>query len=642
MHQIAIDSIARALTISLGVPVRPTLLEPPSVSDTARDMLRDRNQTFGWLEFGGQEYFCAIFDGLSDELLIAGPLDRSAASYRGETLTDEQLRERISEAVKAAAHGLRLALEDPQLRLEVSRQMELLSNAIVAVSGELDLDIVLRRIVDLARNFSTARYAALGIPGPSGLLMTFITAGLTPDEEARIGDLPQGYGILGWLLKQSHPIRIANLGSHPMSGGFPPNHPKMENFLGVPIIARGGKVVGSLYLTEKRFADEFTVEDELIVDLLARHAAVAIENAQLYQSVQSHEKRLASMVDQLPEAVVLIESDPARISIMNQHARALLDLHDPLPITIEHIRDRYQFQDEADQPIDINKIAPLRSLELGEVVIREHLTIQNANGTRRSLLVNSAPLDPERPEQSAISVFQDISEIRDSDRLKDDFLSLVSHELRTPLTTIHGGSQILLSMMGKLDEETIKELLTDIHQESARLSSLIQNIVQLTHIRAGRVALDLEPMLLRGVVNRSVERLRGQASDWEFRIDVEPGMIVLADEERVDEMLTNVLQNAIKYAPDSKLIEVRGRAGDGCVELSVRDHGPGIPAHELATAFERFERGSQASSRTPGMGLGLYIVKLLVESQGGNVRLELPADGGTEIVMTLPIAQAGE
>ncbi len=640
MLERAIDSIAASLEIGLDVPVRSILTEVGGVGAIARDQLRNNDLDSGWLEIEGQCYFCAAVDMFWEELLIAGPFPPGDEQARGKPALASIMAGRIDRALTSAAHGLRISSNDPQLRLE-ALLMELLSNAIVAVSSELDLDTVLRRIVDLAQNFAAARFAALGLPGPDGKLETFIAAGMTANEQAKIGTLPEGRGLLGWLLQQNQPVRLANLGRHPMAGGFPPNHPEMTSFLGVPIMTRDGSIVGSLYLTEKRFSAEFTVEDEFIVDLLSRHAAVAIENARLYQAVQAHEQRLASVIEHLPEAIVLIESDPTRIVMMNQHARKLLDFDDDLPILIDDIRGRFRLFDAADRPVEIDDIAPMRSLHAGEIVAREQFTIETPAGNQRALLINSAPISASGTTNSAIVVFQDITEIRDADRLKDDFLSLVSHELRTPLTTIHGGSQILLRGGGKLDSETTRELLNDIHQESARLATLIQNMVQLAHIRAGRVSLDLEPVLLRGIINRAVDRFRAEGLGARFEIRVDPDAIALADADRVDEMLTNVLQNAIKYAPGATPIEISARVRESVVELAVRDHGPGVPDHEMPLLFERFERGSQAGSQTPGMGLGLYIVRMLVESQGGSVRLESPPDGGTEVIMTLPAADDG-
>jgi signal transduction histidine kinase len=149
-----------------------------------------------------------------------------------------------------------------------------------------------------------------------------------------------------------------------------------------------------------------------------------------------------------------------------------------------------------------------------------------------------------------------------------------------------------------------------------------------------------EPVPLRLLVERSVKQLRPLAGGREFRVKVGPDVVAMADAERVDEMLRNVIQNALKYTPAGSPIDIYAHDDADAVKLAVRDYGPGIPAHEIDHVFERFERGSRSASDTSGMGPGLYLVRLLVEARGGTVEIELPAGGGTEIVFSLRRASA--
>src|SRR5918999_3117233 len=143
------------------------------------------------------------------------------------------------------------------------RQTAGLVEAGLALASELDLDALLQRIADLAREVVGARYAAVGVVGEDGLLLRFIYSGIDKEPVERIGDLPHGRGLLGALLQEGRPIRTREISGHPDSYGFPPNHPAMHSFLGVPIIVRD-RVFGRLYLTEKQGASEFTKDDERI------------------------------------------------------------------------------------------------------------------------------------------------------------------------------------------------------------------------------------------------------------------------------------------------------------------------------------------------------------------------------------------
>jgi len=161
-----------------------------------------------------------------------------------------------------------------------------LDAAVQRISGVLALDAVLQLIVDRVRELADAEYAALGIAHPDGVIERFITSGLTEDQRARIGALPHGYGLLGLIIREGQTFRIPDIGADPRRHGFPPNHPEMHSFLGVPITVKG-QAVGDLYLTNKRGETEFGVDDQTLVERFAAHAGLAIENARLSQRVQA-------------------------------------------------------------------------------------------------------------------------------------------------------------------------------------------------------------------------------------------------------------------------------------------------------------------------------------------------------------------
>jgi signal transduction histidine kinase len=175
--------------------------------------------------------------------------------------------------------------------------MRALLEAGVALTSELSLEALLQRLVETAAELTEARYAALGVIDPSGTeLERFVTTGIDPHTHAAIGDLPRGRGILGVLIRDAEVLRLHDLSDDPRSVGFPPNHPPMHTFLGVPIHLRG-VAYGNLYLTEKAAGADFTQEDEEIVTLLASQAAVAIENARLYESATRWSQQLESLIE---------------------------------------------------------------------------------------------------------------------------------------------------------------------------------------------------------------------------------------------------------------------------------------------------------------------------------------------------------
>ena len=165
-------------------------------------------------------------------------------------------------------------------------QLKALNEANLLLSEERLISSVLQRVVDISRELSGARYAALGVLDESGHLKAFITSGIDDRARASIGELPSGKGLLGEMLERTEPLRVDNMSDHPSSVGFPPGHPDMTSFLGVPI-RRKGRAVGSLYLTDKDGGAPFDQDDEEIVRLFSNQAAVAIENAQLNEQIQA-------------------------------------------------------------------------------------------------------------------------------------------------------------------------------------------------------------------------------------------------------------------------------------------------------------------------------------------------------------------
>ena len=205
-----------------------------------------------------------------------------------------------------------------------------MSDAVLAIAAERRVDPVLQKLVDSARSLAGARYAAIGIPDGEGGFATFITSGMTDAQYEALGELPRTHGMLGAMLQSSDPYRAPNIQDDPRFEGWPPAHPNMRTFLGVPIVTRG-EVIGAFYLTEKKGERNggFSSEDEELIQTLAAHAAIAIENARLHErsrelSTVEERKRLArELHDSVTQtlfsigltaeaAAELVESDPAR------------------------------------------------------------------------------------------------------------------------------------------------------------------------------------------------------------------------------------------------------------------------------------------------------------------------------------------
>ena len=193
----------------------------------------------------------------------------------------------------------------------------------MALHSDLSLEAVLQRLVEAAAELTQAQYGALGVLGADGRIAQFVTTGITPEQRARIGDLPTGHGILGLLISEARAVRIRRIADHPLSYGFPPNHPLMTSFLGAPVTARG-TVYGNLYLTNKQGAEEFSSEDEEALVVLAAQAGIAVENARLYEEARANQRRLEASAEITNALLSGSHSDEA-LALVGARARDLVE-----------------------------------------------------------------------------------------------------------------------------------------------------------------------------------------------------------------------------------------------------------------------------------------------------------------------------
>jgi signal transduction histidine kinase len=235
----------------------------------------------------------------------AGRRDRSSEwrqdlQHVGELLSQDRLRELLAE-VQERVEGIVAGTRD---------RMDALLDAVLAVSSGLDQDATLRQIVQAAIDLVDARYGALGVLGDDGMLSEFVYVGIDDDTRELIGPLPTGHGVLGVVIEDNKPLRLTDLSQHPMSVGFPPHHPPMRTFLGVPVRARG-ETFGRLYLTEKSNGEDFTFDDEVVVSALAGAAGIAIDNSRLYEAARQRQAWLEATGEVTAELLDGTDTDEA-------------------------------------------------------------------------------------------------------------------------------------------------------------------------------------------------------------------------------------------------------------------------------------------------------------------------------------------
>ncbi|MCH7982940.1 MAG: CHASE domain-containing protein [Chloroflexi bacterium] len=265
----------------------------------------------------------------------------------------------------------------------------------------------------------------------------------------------------------------------------------------------------------------------------------------------------------------------------------------------------------------------------------------------RTLSMTSAPATSATSEYlGRLWVFRDVTNERTADRSKSEFISMVSHELRTPLTSLTGFIELVLDGAGGEVNPAMERLLKKAHANGIRLSRLVADILDISRLESGNLALEMSEVSLQGLVPELVEAMAPQFED--MRLDVTVNIssklrAVWADRERCAQVFSNLLTNALRYTPEGGAIDVSAKQVGDQVEICVRDTGIGIRPENQARVFDKFVRLSRDGRRPPGStGLGLAITKTLVELQGGSIRLESEYGKGSAFTISLPVAERPE
>jgi two-component system, NarL family, sensor histidine kinase DevS len=532
--------------------------------------------------------------------------------------------------------------------------------------SELDLETVLDRLLQTAADLTGARYVAFGVLDEGRReLARFLTRGIDEDTHRAIGDLPRGRGLLGVLIDDPRPLRLDDVGDHPRSYGFPPGHPPMRSFLGVPILIRG-EAWGNLYLTEKVGGEPFALDDEEAVIVLADWAAIAIENARLYRDVAVRSEELERAVRGLRATAAIAraiggETDIDRIlELVVKRGRALIEAHDVLimlregdELVIVAGAGHVQVGNAARLPLVGSTagqvLAEGRSRRIADAA-RELLIPPDRLGLDHASTALLVPLVYRGQSLGVLAAFDrldgDGAFTRDDEQLLEAFAAQAAtavatarsveadrrrrslaaaeaerhrwaRELHDETLQALGGLKVHLSSATRLDDpEAMRAAMREAtHQLTGDIDSLRALIAELRPPALDQ--LGLAPALT------SLAQRTGAANDVEVRADVKlPGDRRLAPEleTTVYRIVQESLTNVVKHARASS-IEIAVRCADDAVDVSVADNGIGFDPESVA-----------------GNGFGLAGMRERVELAGGELSVLPGADAGTVVRARLPVA----
>ncbi len=509
------------------------------------------------------------------------------------------------------------------------RQRDYLLEIAQALTQELDLDKLLSRILKISIEM---------LAGHAGLITT--------RSEMGVWLVQVSQGIPAAFIKFLEPYleRIPLSGENSGESEIPEINRLLKELtrtasyglltgVGLPLITQG-KVLGIIFIF-RNYPGIFSTNDRLLLSSFANQAAIAVHNAQLYTQVTREKHRMDALLDSAADGILILTPEQ-QVELCN-HALVMM-----LGKKLEEVQGR--FHEEV-----IRWEKPPEGMTLEKAVAggwpltpHAHLYIEgdmkrNAPYPPLPIGVTYAPLFSEDGILlNTIATVRDITRFRQAEELKSTFISIISHELKTPVALIKGYVSTLRREDARWDRAIVQDSLKVIEDETDRLASLIDNLLDASRLQADRTKLNRTDACIPDMARKLVQRLQVQSDKHKIRVEFPSDFpIILADENRIQQVLSNLIGNAIKYSPEGE-IRISGQTRDEFIIICISDEGPGISPEDIPHVFDRFYRSPNMARQTQGAGLGLFLVRTIIEAHGGKIWVDTETGKGTRICFTLP------
>ncbi|MBL8057387.1 MAG: response regulator [Anaerolineales bacterium] len=531
---------------------------------------------------------------IAQQALRAGAVDYFIKPFDPDELLQSVQRARARAAAPrpaaAPAHG-----SDLETLLALSRE----------AASPLDADRVLPRVVEAAVHLTGAEAGALWVAEAGGDLAARAAYGAAGGPER----LAAADTLAGQVLRSGEALQLAG-GGHRLASGA-----EAQAVLYAPLRGRE-QVLGVLGVENRQAARAFDERALRLVRLLADYAAITLESAQLYSTVETERTRLYTILNEIEDGVIVLDAD-SRLALVNHPARRTLG--------VERV-------DVAGQLVaDVINHPDLLALATGDRRVSE---VALADG--RTFSVRVTPL----AAIGRVLIMHDVTHLKELDRVKSEFVTTVSHDLRSPLTSMLGYLS-LLERVGPLNERQ-QEFAQQLRTNVQAMTSLLSELLDLGRIEAGLDA-QKEILPISGLVHRLVEEKRPEARErgQVLHLRVAAGLPpVPMNVVRLRQALLSLLDNAVRYTPEKGQISVDVYTEGEFVVITVTDSGVGIPPADQPYIFDKFFRAANVRGQYPGAGLGLSVAKSIVEQHGGRIWVDSSPGTGSTFSLMLPTARA--
>ncbi|HSM57812.1 MAG TPA: ATP-binding protein [Candidatus Sulfomarinibacteraceae bacterium] len=581
-----------------------------------------------------------------DTLLFAPlpyPQNRKVLSSTGALCLIDPPQDCIIDAGSAASLAMYITtyLERAFLRQETDRQQvefATVYDLTYSLTASLQLESIFSQLTDPVRRTLNVETISVGLTDEVTGEIEFIDMLMGP----RFKDLPpirlkSGQGIAGEVARTGEPLIVNNVYKDERfhreiddSSGF-----RTNSILCVPLKVEQ-RVIGVLEAINKQHGS-FNKDDLRLLQAITGPLAAAIENARLHEDVVAEKRRQETIFASMSEGALTVNARGI-ITTANESLLTLLGYESDDPLIGQPAQDAIQIHAREDFANFMDHVLPA-----GEGKSEIAADLVQSNGGQVPVLISGAPIvDDEGEPSEMIFVFTDLRQIREVERMRDDFFHNIVHELRTPLATILMYARLLREGKAQGDKAKEDRFLGVVERESDRLQQMVRQMLQLAKMEAREIQRSAELVnlnvlfddILPPLAERAVQK--GLTFSQRVSSDLPP---VLANEEMIHSVFKNLVENAIKFTM-SGAVRVEASTHNGLIEVIVRDDGIGIPKEAQPNLFKRFYRAQTAVERgIAGTGLGLYMVKEAIEKHQGSIAVESAEGEGTTFTVILPIAK---
>jgi signal transduction histidine kinase len=549
--------------------------------------------------------------------------------------------ERVDDERPSTVDGdLREQLAKTAAALEQERRLVgALSHLAHTIARESDLHHIVQLVTDETTALTGAQFGAFfyNVAKGGGGRYSLYTISGAPLSAFKQFPMPRATDIFRPTFEGTAVVRLDDVladpryGRNPPHYGMPRGHLPVRSYLAVSVFGSHGTVVGGLFFGHEEVG-VFTAEHERMVTAIAGHVGTAVERAQLLAAEQDARAEAAVRADaaaalELVEDGVIMTDREGFVRLWNRGAEAITGVRSTNALA-RPIGEALPGWERIALDVPVGRQAdnvapatlPLDTLGRGEAWISVYAVVFG-DGT--------------------VYAFRDVTDERELDVLRADVIATVSHELRTPVAAVYGAAETLRRR--DLPQMTATELLEIISAEGARLAALVDEILTTSEIDSGRLIVTRRDVDVRSAIESSAKMAAVGAPDVVIHVDVGTEVsAVSADEQKLRQVLTNLIENALKYgsSDDGTEVVVRVRERGSNVRFEVRDHGAGIPQHEQGRIFEKFYRlDPHLRQGVRGTGLGLYICRELIRRMHGTIGVDSSAGAGATFWFELPRAE---